>query len=216
MLKLIFLFIFCIVFAINGKTQSSLVAATGISIDVNNNAYTFYHIPVTLEWMGNVKKSFLLKLDYDIPFHATVTDYAYTLNNSLPASIALRKKIIPYIFDISIGWRIHLFTNKQNNKFYLDLLPIGLSNQNIHVVYSGYDKNNYSILNPDESLNKGGFFISAGFVYSAHLKGNNLMVMLYLQSPPATRRGDYAVSYRFCAPLQLTVGYDFLSLKKRK
>jgi len=154
-------------------------------------------------------------VDYDIPVSGETTANAYTLNPSLPAEMALQEDIRPYIFTISLGWRVYLFSTKNKNSFYLDLLPISICNQDFKVSYKNYDKTNYDILNPDVNLNNTGLVMSGGVVYKVLLKKNkdNLVVMLHAQTPliqlHLSSPSSYSLSYANVAPLQLTVGYNF-------
>jgi len=42
-----------------------------------------------------------------------------------------------------------------------------------------------------------------------------MVVMLHLQMPPLQSTGDYPLSYKFVAPLQLTFGYNFYYNKSK-
>ncbi len=216
-INLLFLVVFIILFSYGGRAQSILSLSTGISSDLNKANHNFYHIPVTLQWKPSARKraSFFLEFNYDIPFTVKSTGYAYTLNPSLPEKIALRETIRPYIFTMSIGFRIHLYTSKKNNSFYLNLLPLGICSQYFKVNYKNFDKTNYEILNPDVNLNSGGFIASIEAAYYFHKTKQDMMIMLHLQSPPIQNVGDYPLSYKFVAPLQLTFGYN-LFYNKRK
>jgi hypothetical protein len=206
------------------KAQPSLTFATGISINTNagSTSETFNHIPITLQWKPSAspQSPFFIKLDYDLPISGSSTGYAYTLNPSLPQEVTLQENVRPYIFTASIGFHIHLYTAKNKNVLYLDLLPFGICNQNFKVNYKNYDKTNYNILNPDINLNKTNYVASIGATYRIPLQklkdGNNLLVMLHLQSPLAAGTGAYPLSYKYVAPLELTVGYNFYYNKKRK
>lgn len=206
-----------ILFSFSTKAQSSFSLSTGISSDLNNAHHSFYHIPFSLQWKPSPRKraAFFVEFDYDFPFTTKSTGQAYTLNPSLPKEVKLQETIRPYIFSASIGFRIHLYTNKKNNSFYLNLLPFGVSFQNIKVAYKNFDKENYEILNPDFNLNRGGFVESMAAVYNFHNRKQDMKLMLHLQIPPLQRTGDYPLSYRFVAPLQLTFGYNFYYNKRK-
>jgi len=212
----LFISIIFISFSFATHAQSSFSLSTGISSDLNNVHHSFYHIPFSLQWKPSPRKRapFFVELDYDFPFTTKSTGQAYTLNPSLPKEVTLQETIRPYIFSVSIGFRIHLYTNKKNNSFYLDLLPFGISTQNFKVNYKNFDKENYEILNPDINMNRGGIVTSIAAVYNFHKTKQDMKLMLHIQSPPLRGTGDYQL-HRFVAPLQLTFGYNFYYNKRK-
>jgi len=199
------------------NAQSFLSLSTGISSDLNNAHHSFYHIPFSLQWKPSPgeKAAFLVEFNYDFPFTTKSTGQAYTLNPSLPKEVTLQETIRPYIFSVNIGFRVHLYTNKRNNSFYINLLPLGVSAQYFKANYKNFDKKNYDILNPDVNLNRGGIVTSVAAEYDFHKTKQDMKLMLRIQSPPLQSRGDYPLSYRFVAPLQLTFGYNFYYNKRK-
>lgn len=214
-----FLILFTIstLYAAGVKAQSSITFSTGFSTDLNNHLNAFHHIPVSLLWKPFPEKRspFFLEFDYDIPLSNTGTDKAYTLNPSLPEEVTLQKKIKAYIFTVSIGFRIHLYTNKKNNSFYLNLIPVGFCNQNFKVAYKNYDRENYEVLNPDVDMNNGGAVMSMAIIYNFHVRNQEFLLMLHAQTPLFRKRNDYPASYKFIAPLQFTFGYNFYYNKRK-
>jgi hypothetical protein len=206
-----------IFFSVEIEAQSFVSLSTGISMDLNNTNPSFYHIPVTLQWhpFSQKKSPFFLELNYDIPITSKSTGDAYTLNPGLPGEVTLNERIHALLFTASIGFRIHLYTNKKENSFYLNLMPVGICVQNFKVNYENFDKENYEVLNPDISLNKGGFAMGMAGAYNFHKGKQDMMIMLHLQTPPFQSRGDYPLSYNFIAPLQLTFGYNFYYNKSK-
>lgn len=211
-IKLSFLLVFIIFLASssNVQAQSFLSFSTGISKDLNNENHNFYHIPVTIQWKPFPRKRSPLyfDLDYNIPFIVKSTGHAYTLNPSLPQEVTLRETIRASVFTASMGFRIHIFTDKQNNSFYLNLIPFGVNYQNFKVRYKNFDKENYEILNADDNLNRGGLVTSMEAEYNFHKTKQDMVLRLHIQTPPLNSTGDYPLSYRFIAPLQLTFGYN--------
>lgn len=221
MYKYLIPFIFCIIFSLALKAQPSLTFATGIAADINsaNTNETFSHIPFTLIWKpsSRPKSSFFFKIDYAIPVSGNNVGDAYTLNPSLPAMVTLPETVRPYLFTVSLGLHIHLYTSENKSIFFLDILPVGICSQNFKVTYKNYDKVNYEVLNPDVDLKNSGYVAAIGVEYLMHMSNNNsLAIMLHAQSPLAAGIGDYDMTYRYVAPLQLTVGYNFFYNKKRK
>jgi hypothetical protein len=202
-------------FAISANAQSSISLSTGISTDINNTN-SFYQIPFTLIWkpFRNIKSPVFFEFDYDLPLGSNSTGDAYTLNPGLPQKVTLKEKILPYVFTASLGFRIHLFTTKKNNAFYLNVVPLAICQQNIKVSYKKFDKVNYEVLNPDVNSNEGGLVMSMAPIYYFHKTKRDMMLMLHLQTPLLKRNRDYELSYKYMAPMQLTFGYNFYYNRK--
>jgi hypothetical protein len=211
--KSIFLVIFSFLLFVSfsANAQSSLSVSTGISKDLNNASYSFYGIPVSVQWKPSKKEkaAFFLEADYDFVFPAKGSGNAYTLDPSMPQEVTLRENIRASLFTLSLGFRIHLYTNKKNNSFYLNLLPIGISAQSFKVNYKNYDKENYEVMNPDVNSHQGGFLMSMAAVYNFHKGLQDEFLMLHIQTPTAFGKDDYPLSYKSIAPMQLTFGYHF-------
>ena len=205
--------LFLIFLTSNLNAQSYISIASGVSRDMNNTI-SFYHVPLSVQWKpgNNPRSPIIFQVDYYIPLTGNSTGNAYTLNPSLPEKQTLQENIRAGIFTFSMGFAIHLYTNKKNNSFQLNLL-MGLCAQNFKVIYKDYDKVNYEVLNPDINLNSGGFVLSSAGVYNFNNK--KMFLMLQLQTPPIQTTGDYPLSYKFIAPLQFTYGYK-LFFKRRK
>ncbi len=206
----IFCFLICCLSAANANAQSAISLSTGISTDINNSN-SFYQIPLSLIWkpFKDKKSPVFLEFDYDFLLGSKSSGEAYTLNPGLPQKITLQEKIMPYVFTFSFGFRIHLFTSKKNNAFYLNLVPVAICNQNIKVSYKNYDTKNYEVLNPDVNSNETGFVMSMAPVYYFHIGKSDMLLMLHLQTPLLKENRDYELSYKYMAPMQLTIGYNF-------
>ncbi len=160
---------FVSLFSGNANAQSSVSLCTGISKDINNSI-SLYQIPFSLIWkpFRNIKSPLFLEFDYDLPLGSKSTGNAYTLNPDLTQEVTLQEKIMPYIFTASIGFRIHLFTTKKDNIFYINFVPFAICQQTIKVSYKNYDKENYEVLNPDVNSDNGGLVMSVAPVYYFH------------------------------------------------
>lgn len=195
---------------IKSNAQSSFSLSTGVSTDLNNSQ-SLKQIPVSLIWkpFKDKKMPLFLELDYAFPLGSKNSGEAYTLNPALPQKVVLTEKISPYIFTVSVGFSVHLFTTKKNNIFYLNVAPVAVSNQTINVSYKNYDKANYEVMNPDVNSNEGGLVMSMAPVYYFHKGKQDMMLMLHLQTPLLKGNRDYLLSYKYMAPMQLTFGYNF-------
>jgi hypothetical protein len=213
------IFSFLLLFSFSVGAQSSVSVSTGISKDLNNENYSFYGIPVSVQWKPSKKEkaAFFLEIDCDFVFPAKGSGNAYTLNPSMPQELTLPENIHASLFTFSLGFRIHLYTNKKNNSFYLNLLPLGISAQSFKVSYKNFDKANYEVMNPDVNSHEGGLLMSMAVVYNFHKGQQNEFLMLHMQTPTAFgNKDDYPLSYKSIAPLQLTFGYHFYYKNKKE
>lgn len=209
--KLIFIFSLLLLFSTGLCAQSFISLSSGLSYDLINNHPNFYHVPFIfkLKPSPREKAPLFIELNYSIPIISKNPRDAYTLNPSLPEKISLQENISSYIFSVSVGFRIHLVTNKRNNSFYLNLLPLGICTQYFKIHYKNYDNQNYEVLNPDVDLNAGGPIMAMEAAYYFHKTKQDIVLLLHLQTQPLGVIGDYPLSYKTMAPLQLTLGYNF-------
>jgi hypothetical protein len=195
---------------IQSNAQSSFSLSTGLSTDLNNSQ-SLNQIPVSLIWkpFKDKRMPLFLELDYAFPLGSKSSGEAYTLNPALPEKVILTEKISPYIFTVSVGFSIHLFTTKKGNIFYLNVAPVAVCNQTINATYKDYDKANYEVMNPDVNSKESGFVMSMAPVYYFHKGKQCMLLMLHLQTPLLIGKRNYPLSYRYMAPMQLTFGYNF-------
>lgn len=213
-LRILSIHIIFIFFSVAANAQSFLSISTGISTNVNQNGKSFYHVPICIQWKpGNSRNSpFLFELDYGIPLITKGSGDAYSLNPQLPEKVSLTEDIRASIFTISVGFQIHLLTNKKNNTPYLDLFPLAISSQSYKVTYKNYDKENYEVMNPDLNRETGGLAMAMALVYNFGKK-QDMMAMIRFQSPTTASKNDYPHAFKSIAPLQLTFGYNFFYKK---
>lgn len=210
---------FFLLFSFSVCAQSSLSVSSGISKDLNNPGYSFYGIPVSVQWKPSKKEraAFFLEANYDFVFAGKSSGNAYTLNPALPQEVILAENIRVSLLTFSVGFHIHLYTNKKNNSFYLNLLPVGISTQSFKVNYKNYDKENYEVMNPDVNTAATGLVMSMAAVYNFHKGKQDEFLMLHIQTPTGFgKANDYPLSYKSIAPLQLTFGYHFYYNMKKE
>ena len=213
--RTIFLITFNFLFIHCAYSQSYVALSTGISKDLNNRKSPFYHIPVSLQWKPFRKSTFFVEADEHLPFSRPGTADAYSLYPGLPSHIILSEKVRPYLFTLTFGFGIRLYTDKKNNNFSLQL-GLGVTSQHFRVYYKNYDKVNYEILNPDVNSDSSGLMTSMALLYTFHRSRQDMFLMLHLQSGPLVfPDSHYTMTYKLNTPLQLTFGYK-LFYNKRK
>ena len=198
-------------FAGGVSAQSVISLSTGWSTDLNNAVHAFHHIPVSFNWqpLKDKRLPFLVELDYDIPLAIRSSGDAFTLNPALPGKVTLSEDIRPRLITASVGLTIPVYRRKSGKSIYVSFFPIAICNQDIKVTYKNYDKENYEVLNPDVTTKETGAVMAVAAVYNFHTLKQDLRLMLHLQTPLFKGNGDYQLSYKYVAPLQLTFGYNF-------
>lgn len=199
----------------NANAQSFIAFSTGISKDLNNSNNTFYHIPLSVRIEPFRRSGFFIEGNYGLPFSRKTHAEAYTANSALPAHVTLQEVVKPGILTVNIGGEIHVYTDrKSHNSIYLDF-TMGVSSQHFKVTYKNYDNRNYEVLNPDVSTDSSGLVVGMAVVYNFNKPGQNMFVMLQVQTPPLVSNFEnYAMTYKLMAPLQLTFGYKLFNHKK--
>ncbi len=210
----ILVLLFAIIFQ-KASSQSFIALSSGISTDLNNKK-TFYHVPVIFRIEPFQRSGFFIEGNYSIPFSRRSAADAYTAKPSLPGHVVLIETIRPYLYTLSFGGEIHLYTNKENkNSIYLNL-SAGICSQGFKVKYKNYDKENYEVLNPDVNTDSSGLVYSIGCVYNFHQPKNDFFLMVNLQTPPLiVALNRYAMTYKMIAPLQITFGYKLIYNKRK-
>lgn len=185
----------------------------GYQKDLNNKP-SFAHVNagIQLAFKKNNHYEFLLQLQKSLPLSQAGIDSAFTPNTALPLYIGANKTIKPSIFSLAVGHRFKITDSKKTTGLFI-LLYTGLSFQKMKVEYK-YDKENYSILNPDKTLSKSGVYISTGIEYMRSLKNGRLFLQLCISTEPLTRITAYPASFHFMAPLAMNLGYS-LPIKKK-
>ena len=214
MSKALFVVTCLILSATSLHAQSRLGFSTGIAFDLNNSG-KFKQIPFSLQWTTSATKtgSFIIKADYSIPAAGSSRDSAFTLATGLPPAIAVERKIRNTSFSLLFGYRFILKTNSENNKVFIDFLPIGFSSQSFKVSYENYNNDDYEVINPDVNVKREGLVASIGVCYTL----KDFVFQVHAQTPILTVASkDYNVSYHSAAPLQLMIGYMFNLGKQKK
>ncbi|RYY58493.1 MAG: hypothetical protein EOO05_16270 [Chitinophagaceae bacterium] len=187
-------------------SAQQLGVSTGLAMDLNNNA-RFKQVPLSVQWVPNSERrfAFLVKLDAALPLPSSRQVEAYTLQSGFAQSSSVQEKISNPWVALSIGFRFRKNLQKGGRYFFADLLPVGLANQWFNIAYKDYDNVNYEILNPDTELNKRGLFTGYGLGFVM----KNFLAQAHVYSPLLASKGDYKLSYKFNAPLSITIGYLF-------
>jgi hypothetical protein len=186
--------------------QLYIEPVAGYQMDMNHSGFKQINSSLQLSFKKSNHYEFILLLQKSWPLAMVSSDSSFTANPSLPLYTAAKKTIQPGSFAVSAGHRFVVAGRGGRNKLSL-LLNTGITMQKIKVSY-GYDKINYTVLNPDKTQSRTNVFISAGAEYMRLLKNGRLFFQLNVCSPPAGRRLKYPSSFTFMAPLNFNLGYS--------
>jgi hypothetical protein len=214
MIKLIPILILTSFIAISGKAQLYVEPVAGFQHDLNNPGFKLISTALQLAFKPSRQYELLLLLQRDWGLPLKSTDAAFSLNPALPLMVNAAKTICPSSVSLAIGHRIVVAGSKSLKKLSL-ILFTGLTFQHISVDYL-YDKSNYTILNPDRTINRSGFYVAGGFEYMMMTKTGRMFVQLLIASPPTGKESGYPASFHAMAPVSLHLGYSIPVKAKRK
>jgi hypothetical protein len=140
-------------------------------------------------------------------------DSAFTPNTSLPLYESAGQTIHPGAWYFSVDHRFILNGSNAKQHFSV-LLHTGVTYQNIIVAYD-YDKNNYTVLNPEKTRKATSIFVGTGFEYMRIFKDNRVFFQITIDTPPGHGASSYPSSFSFMAPLAFNAGYSILIKKKK-
>jgi hypothetical protein len=212
MRKIISLLLVINLSAFNCIAQFYIEPVIGYQIDMNQSGFKQINSAVQFTFKKSSGYEFILLVQKSWALSHVSNDSAFTANPSLPLYTDAQKTILPGSFSFSAGHRIVLAGKNSVNKLSL-LVNTGLTAQQIKVSYR-YDKNNYTLLNPDETQKRLSVFISGGVEYMRLLKTGRLFFQINVSSPPAGRAFKYPSSFQLMAPINLSAGYS-IPIKKK-
>lgn len=178
----------------------------GYQVDLKNKP-GLNQLNTSAQFAFNIKRSELLLLvQKDWPVASSSSDSSFTTNPALPLYSGAKKKLYPNSLSFGLGYRKTIAGNetKQHLSFFIFA---GLSYQNIRVKYN-YDKNNYTILNPDKTQETTGLILGAGIEYMLPIKNGRFFLQVSIKTPP-TARISYPSSFQYNSPLSFSLGYSF-------
>jgi len=160
--------------------------------------------------LGKSHELFLMCLNsFSTPYHGT--DSSFAINPSLPLVQIVKKDIRVKALAFAVGQRFTLKTIGTNNTFFF-LLLTGLKIETASVTYT-YNKNDYTILNPDVTRKRTGFYMGFGLEYVRTLPFGRMFANIHIDTPPFGKGNVYPSSFSFMTPLSMNIGYS-IKLKK--
>lgn len=205
-------FLMGILFFYNCDAQFYVEPILGYQVDLNKNSkFKQLNTALNISWLAHRKYELVLQVQRSWPSSYKSSDPSYTTNPALPLYAAANKTISPSSFSLLIGHRIKLAGRSSNNSLFMNLAA-GVSSQQIKVNYT-YDKNNYTILNPDKTVKETGLYVNGGLEYMRNLKTGRIFTQL-LFGGFIHEKIDYPNSFDFLVPLLFNVGYSLPIFKK--
>jgi hypothetical protein len=214
MKKLIPLLITVTLFTGRSTAQVCIEPVIGYQIDLNNKK-GFKQINSAIQFHCKVTKYYglVFQLQKGWPVSAVSRDSSFTANPALPVYVNARKTIRPAALSFAIGHRIIVAGKKKADNFSV-IFYTGVTSQKIDVSYA-YDRNNYTILNPDLTQKRVSIFFSGGIEYIRLIKNARLFAQLVFATEPIGRNIKYPSSFQFMAPLSFNAGYSIPSNKTK-
>jgi hypothetical protein len=212
MKKLILIITFFI--AISTKAQLYVEPVAGFHQDLNNVGFKQINTALQLSFKKNSRYELILLLQkvWGLPLKSS--DVAFSLNPAMLLMTNAAKTINPSAVSIAIGHRIVIAGYNSPNRLSV-MLFTGIAFQHLTVNYV-YDRINYTILNPDRTINRTGFYVAGGFEYMKLTKTGRVFVQLLVASPPTGKESGYPASFHAMAPIGLNLGYSIPVKAKRK
>lgn len=195
-----------LLFIAGSKAQVYLEPFTGYQTDLNSNDFKQINTGLQCSFKKSRGYEFVLQLQKSWPLNFVAADSSFTPNPALPVYASTKKTIRPAALSFAIGHRIKVAGKKTANIFSI-LIYTGITYQNIKVNYQ-YDKSNYTVLNPDKTQSRAGFFMSGGAEYMRQFKNGRIFFQLIAASPPVGKKIKYPSSFNFMAPLAFNAGYS--------
>lgn len=196
-----------------GKAQVFAEPFIGWQTDLNGNQFKQLNTGLQLSLKKSSSYELILQLQKSWPIKMVSRDSAFTTNSSLPLYAEAGKTIKPAMSSVALGHRIAVAGKKTDNVLFI-IINTGITYQRIEVNY-GYDKSNYTILNPDKTQAVTGLYLSGGVEYMRLIKNGRLFFQLSLAPAPLGKEMNYPSSFHFIAPLAFNAGYSF-TIKKNQ
>lgn len=182
----------------------------GIQKDMNNSSYSFFNSGLRATYKIR-RYEMVLQFQKSWPYSWYGTDPSFTLDTLLPVYSLAGKQIKLSSFSFAFGNRFKVIGNNQGSCLFISFYT-GVMFQKASVIYS-FDKNHYTILNPDQSQDLAGLFASGGLEYMWQFKKGRIFAELNFSTPPAGNWA-YPASFGVVSPLSFNVGYSFKISKK--
>ncbi len=130
---------------------------------------------------------------------------AFSPNTNLALMQTAQRRTNASILSLSLVNRFRVAAWQKN--VVSAVVGAGLALHKIKVRHSGYDKENYSILNPHRNYSQGGIFGLVGTQYDRSVRNGRLFVQVTACTSLLTKWDEYY--YQSLAPLSLNIGYGF-------
>lgn len=214
MKKIVLLLLLAVFSGAYCSAQFSLEPYVGYQHDLNNYSKGFkqYNTGLQIVWKAQRRYEILMMVQGSWPVSKTGTDSIFTTNPSLPVAALASNTYSPTSLYVAVGQRFKVTNTASINSLAI-VVNVGICYQKITVSHK-YDKSNYVILNPDNTIDRTGPYLSGGLFFM-HTTGNGgLFAEAIISSPPVGGKTRAYSSYNFLAPLAVNIGYSITLSKK--
>ncbi len=191
--------------------QLYLEPFAGFQKDLNNQKSNFVNSGLQFAYKLN-NYEFLFQMQKNWPFALHSDDQSFTADLSLPLYEPVEKTLNSSLYTLALGNRFKVAGRNTKNSFFIKLYT-GIAYQKTLVKYKN-TKAGYVILNPDQTQEITGPFISGGLEYMRQAGSGRLFFELNFSTPPAGTKYNSPTSFNPLAPVSLNIGYDIKISKK--
>jgi len=167
-----------------------------------------------ISWKKSSSYELFIQIQKSWSLNNNIPETFYTANPSLPLTSNGIKTISPSTETVSLGHRFGVTGKKFNGSINI-LLQTGFAYQKMKVTYNN-DKQNYTVLNPDNTQQKNGYFIAAGAEYVKQLTHGRIFFQALIGPQPLFSKLPKNISFNMMAPLSLNAGYSYIIKSKKR
>jgi hypothetical protein len=181
---LLLLLIILALFPKSSFSQIYIEPFAGYQKDLNNHKDDLINSGVQIAFKKkNYELLFQIQKDWPQKLHSS--DSSFSVNPGFPLYSPAEKEVSTYSWSLAMGNRFKIAGKKTKNSLFIKFYT-GIMYQKTKVNYQ-YDKTDYVILNPDQTQNSIGPFISGGLEYMRQIGNGRLFFDLNFSSPPGDK-----------------------------
>jgi len=198
------------------RAQHTIEPYIGYNVDVNNKgAFSQFNIGLQYPMINKPTYQMLIGARVGLPLNRQAgVSAAYTFDQTLPlrTDVDYTTQWHAYSILFENRFRVASWANHKNNISLI--INIGFTHQRISAKHGSYNRDKYTILNPQRTATTTGAFVGSGIQYKRATPAGHFFLQLNFASPPIAKRLD-SYYYNSPASLGLYMGY-IINFKKRK
>lgn len=211
MKKCFWFFLFYFYFVGNTFAQTYIQPNTGIQFNQKTDNLVNINIKqivvgVQICYAHKINRENGFQINIGLPISFKTYDSCFSLNPNLPFYAKADKKLSILSFSATIFQNLKLVSLSENDNLFFQFIA-GVNLQKLIVNYV-YDKVNYTILNPDKTLQKVGVVLGLGIQYIHNLKKGRLFLQGNVNFPTIAKKNNYPSIYKGLFVPNIVLGYS--------